>query len=140
MGITLQSVECTFFTKHLRSQIAGYPHTTKSPIADPGSDVIFRHGADGGKGGKLKALIIDGRNNHDWKTTTPILKQILETAYSAEETGGTDVHEPMIWIIPYGEYRMFTTVMGHAPYSMACTGFITTVQRGSEWAATGKVT
>ena len=87
----------------------------KSPIADPGSDVIFRHGADGGKGGKLKALIIDGRNNHDWKTTTPILKQILETAYSAEETGGTDVHEPMIWIIPYGEDRMFTTVMGHAP-------------------------
>jgi hypothetical protein len=25
-----------------------------------------------------KALIIDGRNNHDWRATTPVLKQILE--------------------------------------------------------------
>jgi type 1 glutamine amidotransferase/HEAT repeat protein len=28
----------------------------------------------------LKALIIDGQNNHDWKTTTPILKQALESS------------------------------------------------------------
>src|SRR4051812_27780848 len=27
---------------------------------------------------KLKALIIDGQNNHAWKTTTPLLKQFLE--------------------------------------------------------------
>src|SRR5512135_1465590 len=27
---------------------------------------------------KLKALIIDGQNNHDWKACTPILKWILE--------------------------------------------------------------
>src|SRR5438105_6923903 len=26
----------------------------------------------------LKALIIDGQNNHDWKSTTPVLKNILE--------------------------------------------------------------
>jgi type 1 glutamine amidotransferase len=25
-----------------------------------------------------KALIVDGRNNHDWKATTPVLKQLLE--------------------------------------------------------------
>jgi hypothetical protein len=29
-------------------------------------------------GDKLKALIIDGQNNHSWKTTTPVLKWILE--------------------------------------------------------------
>ncbi|MEI6278499.1 MAG: ThuA domain-containing protein [Verrucomicrobiae bacterium] len=29
-------------------------------------------------GEKLKALIIDGQNNHSWKTTTPVLKWILE--------------------------------------------------------------
>src|SRR6185436_3524256 len=28
---------------------------------------------------KLKVLLLDGQNNHDWKTTTPILKQILES-------------------------------------------------------------
>lgn len=27
---------------------------------------------------KLKALIIDGRNNHNWKATTPVLRKILE--------------------------------------------------------------
>jgi uncharacterized protein len=27
---------------------------------------------------QLAALIVDGQNNHDWKTTTPILRQILE--------------------------------------------------------------
>jgi uncharacterized protein len=27
---------------------------------------------------KRKALIIDGRNNHDWKSTTPVLKKLLE--------------------------------------------------------------
>lgn len=29
-------------------------------------------------GDKLKALIIDGQNTHSWKTTTPVLKWILE--------------------------------------------------------------
>ncbi len=27
---------------------------------------------------KIRVLIIDGQNNHDWKSTTPVLKQILE--------------------------------------------------------------
>src|SRR5271169_1845344 len=26
----------------------------------------------------IRALIIDGQNNHDWRHTTPVLKQILE--------------------------------------------------------------
>ncbi len=26
----------------------------------------------------LKALIVDGQNNHDWEKTTPLLKQYLE--------------------------------------------------------------
>ncbi len=29
---------------------------------------------------KLRALIIDGQNNHDWKTTTPLLKQALDAS------------------------------------------------------------
>ncbi|MEA3225382.1 MAG: family 16 glycoside hydrolase, partial [Planctomycetota bacterium] len=28
--------------------------------------------------GPLKALIVDGQNNHDWKGTTPVLKSLLE--------------------------------------------------------------
>lgn len=65
---------------------------------------------------------------------------ILATAYSAKDKRGTGAHEPIIWWIPYGKGKVFTTVMGHADYSMKCVGFQTTVLRGSEWVATGKVT
>jgi hypothetical protein len=30
--------------------------------------------------------------------------------------------------------------MGHSPGSMKCIGFVTTLNRGTEWAATGAVT
>jgi hypothetical protein len=65
---------------------------------------------------------------------------ILATAFSAKAKRGTGAHEPMVWWIPYGKGKVFTTVMGHADYSMKCVGFQTVVARGSEWAATGKVT
>jgi uncharacterized protein len=62
--------------------------------------------------------------------------EILATAYSS----GTKVHEPMIWTVSYGKGRVFHTPMGHDLSSMKCIGFITTLLRGTEWAATGKVT
>ncbi len=65
---------------------------------------------------------------------------VLATAYSAKEKGGTGRHEPMMMTIRYGSGRVFHTPMGHADYSMECVGFIVTLQRGAEWAATGKVT
>ncbi|MFQ5731691.1 MAG: ThuA domain-containing protein [Planctomycetaceae bacterium] len=65
---------------------------------------------------------------------------ILATAYSARDKRGTSAHEPMVWWIPYGKGKVFTTVMGHADYSMKCVGFQTVVLRGAEWVATGKVT
>ena len=35
---------------------------------------------------------------------------------------------------------MHLTVLGHDIPALSCVGFITTFQRGTEWAATGKVT
>jgi len=65
---------------------------------------------------------------------------VLATAYADPGTGGSGRHEPMIFTIDYGQGRVFHTPMGHADYSMQCAGFVTTLQRGTEWAATGKVT
>jgi type 1 glutamine amidotransferase len=65
---------------------------------------------------------------------------ILATAYSAPGYNGTGRHEPMLMTLRYGNGRVFHTVLGHADYSMKCVGFIATLQRGTEWAATGKVT
>jgi type 1 glutamine amidotransferase len=65
---------------------------------------------------------------------------VLATAFADPATGGSGEHEPMIFTIEYGKGRVFHTPMGHSPESMHCVGFITTLLRGTEWAATGKVT
>jgi type 1 glutamine amidotransferase len=69
---------------------------------------------------------------------------ILATAFSASDKGGTGAHEPMIWWIPYGKGRVFTTVMGHAMgddiTAIRCIGFQAVMARGCEWAATERVT
>ena len=62
--------------------------------------------------------------------------RVLATAFSPK----SGRHEPMMMTIQYGDGRVFHTPMGHSDLSMKCAGFINTLQRGTEWAATGKVT
>jgi type 1 glutamine amidotransferase len=65
---------------------------------------------------------------------------ILATAYSDAKNDGTGRDEPMLLVLRCGDGRVFHTMLGHADYSMKCVGFITTLLRGTEWAATGAVT
>ncbi len=65
---------------------------------------------------------------------------VLATAFSTVETEGTGEHEPILMTIRYKEGRIFHTTLGHALMSQRCQGFITTFQRGAEWAVTGEVT
>jgi type 1 glutamine amidotransferase len=66
--------------------------------------------------------------------------KILATALAESSKGGSGRHEPMIMTLEYGKGRVFHTPMGHGNDSQECVGFITTLVRGTEWAATGKVT
>ena len=65
---------------------------------------------------------------------------VLATAHSDPKNHGTDRDEPAMLVVQYGKGRVFHTTMGHDVAALSCVGFITTLQRGTEWAATGKVT
>jgi len=70
---------------------------------------------------------------------------ILATAFSDKATGGTDRDEPVLMTITWGKGRIFHTVLGHVGNgnvhpAVECDSFIVTFLRGTEWAATGKVT
>lgn len=65
---------------------------------------------------------------------------VLATAYSDPANAGTGRDEPLLMVLGYGKGRIFHTAMGHDVNALSCEGFITTFQRGAEWAATGKVT
>jgi uncharacterized protein len=69
---------------------------------------------------------------------------VLGSAMSTKETRGSGEHEPLLMVIQFGQGRVFHTALGHNNgkdiTAQKCVGFITTFQRGTEWAATGKVT
>lgn len=70
--------------------------------------------------------------------------EVLATAFCDTTGGGTGKDEPVLMAITYGKGRIFHTTLGYSEKeedsSMKCSGFITTLQRGAEWAATGNVT
>jgi type 1 glutamine amidotransferase len=73
---------------------------------------------------------------------------ILATARAEPSLrGATGEHEPMLLAVRYGEGRVFHTTLGHVGprdeepvATLHSVGFIVTLQRGTEWAATGEVT
>jgi hypothetical protein len=65
---------------------------------------------------------------------------VLATAHSDPKNKGTGRDEPTLIVVNYGKGKMFHTTMGHDVAALSCVGFITTFQRGTEWAATGRVT
>lgn len=65
---------------------------------------------------------------------------ILVTGKDMTDRAPTDRHEPMLIVLDYGKGRVFHDALGHDDYSYENVGFIATFLRGTEWAATGKVT
>jgi hypothetical protein len=73
--------------------------------------------------------------------------QVLATASADKAKGGTGENEPMFMTIQYGKGRVFHNTLGHAgpkdvsPVpALSSVGYIVSIQRGVEWAATGHVT
>ncbi len=66
--------------------------------------------------------------------------QVLATAHSDKNNAGSGRDEPMLMVLSYGKGRIFHTTLGHDVNGMSGVGFVTTLQRGAEWTATGEVT
>ena len=73
-----------------------------------------------------------------WHATRGPAEQmtVLATALSPE----TKTNEPMLWTVGFGKGRVFMDMLGHDGVAMRCVGFRCLLARGTEWAATGKVT
>jgi uncharacterized protein len=65
---------------------------------------------------------------------------VLATAYSDPQNAGSGVDEPQMMVIPHGKGRVFHTTWGHDIVALSSVDFVVTLQRGTEWAATGQVT
>lgn len=65
---------------------------------------------------------------------------VLATGKDQSDTAPTDRHEPMFMTINYGKGRVFHNTLGHDTDSFENVGFIVSFLRGTEWAASGRVT
>jgi uncharacterized protein len=65
---------------------------------------------------------------------------VLATAFSDPANNGSGRDEPQLLALHYGKGRVFHTTMGHDIVALSSVDFVVTLQRGTEWAATGKVT
>lgn len=65
--------------------------------------------------------------------------QVLATAYSSKENGGSGRDEPVAFVTAFGKGRCFNLVLGHDIDAMKADGFKALLARGTAWAAAGKV-
>jgi type 1 glutamine amidotransferase len=67
-------------------------------------------------------------------------KDVLATAFSDPANAGSGRDEPMLMANAFGKGRIFHTTLGHDVNGISAVDFVVTLQRGTEWAATGSVT
>ena len=66
--------------------------------------------------------------------------EVLGSVTNDDISGRGIGNQPGIMVSGYGKGRIFHTVLGHDVRAMRNTGFKAVLTRGTEWAATGKVT
>lgn len=65
---------------------------------------------------------------------------VLATAWSDPANVGSGRDEPQLMVLERGKGRVFHTTFGHDVRALSSVDFVVTLQRGTEWAASGDVT
>lgn len=86
------------------------------------------------------ATAFDSSASYDPKLTGPKYPVAAYTPEKLKAMGGMDADHPQVWTAAYGKGRVFAMTLGHDEVSLHFAGLQTLLLRGTEWAATGKVT
>jgi uncharacterized protein len=82
----------------------------------------------------------DASASYDPKLTGPKYPPAAYTPEKLSKMKGMDADHPQVWTADYGQGRVFSITLGHDEVGLAFAGVKTLLERGTEWAATGKVT
>ena len=66
--------------------------------------------------------------------------EVLCEAFSSKDSGGSGRAEPVVICTKFGKGRCFYNILGHDAKTIQNTAWQTLMLRGTEWAATGRVT
>jgi type 1 glutamine amidotransferase len=73
------------------------------------------------------------------KLRGPGNRTVLATSYSEVSNKGTGNEEPALMVLSHGKGRIFSSTLGHDVLALSSVDAVVVFQRGTEWAATGKV-
>jgi type 1 glutamine amidotransferase len=82
----------------------------------------------------------DAASAYDPKLTGPKYPAEVYTPEKLRAMKGIDADHPQVWVQDYGKGRVFSITLGHDEVSLHFQPLQTLILRGTEWAATGKVT
>lgn len=91
---------------------------------------------------KIHVLVTahDSAAAYDPKLTGPKYPAAAYTPEKLKAMKGIDADHPQVWTADYGKGRVFSITLGHDEVSLHFQPLQTLILRGTEWAATGKVT
>ncbi|BBF72032.1 ThuA domain-containing protein [Sphingomonas bisphenolicum] len=82
----------------------------------------------------------DTSASYNPKLTGPKYPVAAYTPEKLKAMKGMDADHPQVWTADYGKGRVFSMTLGHDEVSLHFAGLQSLILRGTEWAATGKVT
>lgn len=82
----------------------------------------------------------DSSASYDPKLTGPKYPVAAYTPEKLKAMKGMDADHPQVWTSQYGAGRVFSITLGHDEVTLHFAPLQTLILRGTEWAATGKVT